>query len=244
MDIRIRDRKAEFFLIDASRSIHWVVFAVQSIRKHFPDAPIRYPCIKFHHTLKNCAVFALDFAFQLAKIPNLHDKAEACETRGAFIDPINVKIYKNLSDFLFTILSQIKEYMIEDVRLSIDELKVLTDSITAVDEVSFMRNFPALLIHTQSLSYLQAYDNLDGEIAPGITLKQHIVKHRGIEDISEKRPEDISASTVVRYQNHSALHRLAEFTTILAKHSKSESELHTSEDQTAAPAAGTISPDF
>ena len=72
MDVIMEDGQLHFFLLDAANSLTAIFSAMLAIYKHCPEAKMVYASGSIQHDSTNCATFALDHVFRLAKIPNFN----------------------------------------------------------------------------------------------------------------------------------------------------------------------------
>jgi hypothetical protein len=72
MDIVYHQGKMHFYLLDAAEDPS-VFLAMSAIHRIYPEASIVYTGGGIQKDSSNCATFALDQAFRLSKLPNLHE---------------------------------------------------------------------------------------------------------------------------------------------------------------------------
>ncbi|CEK09733.1 hypothetical protein [Legionella hackeliae] len=143
MDVRIKNGCLEFFIIDAANSLPQVLSAITAIHEKCPDSLTTYSGGSMQADEDNCAYFALEHAYALAKIPDLHDTLKEHVNTGK-IGP-----FKNYVSFIESLIHQ-------DTRilrtLAQDRVLNAVDKLQYVPTINFPKHFGSLLKHMQHLS--------------------------------------------------------------------------------------------
>lgn len=164
-DIRIKNGKLEFFLLDSIHSQLNYETLIQSIKQQSQNALVTYcsglPLQRVERL--NCGTFAIDQAFQMAKILGLHEKI------GELSKKPELDIFSNqFDDYLFN--DTLKTFLVSD----------------------FPPEFGPLLRNMQSLSTLRSLFFNKGHVANDkkISLESYVTAHSRVGENPEIKGEE------------------------------------------------------
>lgn len=164
-DIRIKNGKLEFFLLDGIHAQLNYETLIGAIKEQSPDALVTYCSGQTFQRVEllNCGTFALDHAFQMAKIPNLHEKVAELNKRP------EVDLFSNqFDDYLFN------------------------NTLKTISVADFPPEFGPLLRNMQSLSTLRTLFFNKGYIANDkkISLDDYVTARSRVGENPEMKGEE------------------------------------------------------
>ncbi|MDP3270208.1 MAG: hypothetical protein Q8M40_14310 [Legionella sp.] len=200
MDVQIKNGQINFFLLDAANSLIYTLDAMVTINKICPRAQITYCPSFMQRDTDNCAYFALDDAYNLSRMNDLHEEMKPCVTRGAYGD------YK---DYCAYIEDNINTYSSLSPLISkygkVEILEVV-QQVNYISCLNLPKSFGAIIKNIQSLSTFsehfsgKGYYRLSNHKSVDDYVKQHTENKRNNALLDKKNK--IKESTLVYMQKH------------------------------------------
>lgn len=213
MDVQIKNGQINFFLLDAANSIFYILDAITTINTVCPTAKIKYFGSTMQRDTANCAYFSLDDAYNLAKIPYLHEELEPFVTKG----PIG-----NFSDYYHNMENMIMMHRLNPECAALfskygkNKIMEVAQHIEYISYLNLPKSFGAIIKNIQSLSMFEQNFANKGYHRPNLkSVDLYIQKHTNKvaiqNDALKHRKDKIKESTLAYLQE-----RQEDYQTILA----------------------------
>lgn len=161
LDIKKDNDTFKFYCMDAANDLVSTVKTTHKIEKAFPESVVRYSGTTIQSDETNCASFAMDAAFRLAKIPDLHEQLPNFDCTG------KVGTYDNYQSFLGSALEQKVRNgktgcdLLVSQGLTDSEIKAAAKKIVYIpSDSSFPAHFGPLFRNIQSITRSEGLSNI------------------------------------------------------------------------------------
>lgn len=202
IDVQIKNGQINFFLLDAANSLIHTLDAMVTINKICPKAQITYCPSLLQSDTDNCAYFALDDAYNLSRMDDLHEELKPCVTRGA---------YANYENYCAAIEEDLNTYPSLKPLISKygkGEILKVVKQVNYISCLNLPKSFGAILKNIQSLSTFskhfsgKGYYRLSNHKSVFDYVKQHTENKRNNALLHKKNKIKLSTLGYVQKHQH------------------------------------------